>query len=79
MSGSMHTCEMIKMKKITKKTVLGDLIIKHPELAEVFFKHGLPCAMCGMAAGETVEQAAESHGVKVYKLLKDLNKAVKKK
>jgi len=70
---------MIEMKKITKKTVLGNLIIEYPETIEVFFEHGLPCATCQVASEETVEQAAKSHGIKVEKLLKDLNKAIKKK
>jgi len=70
---------MIKMKKITKKTVLGEVVMKHPETAEVFFKYGLPCAMCHLAFEETIEQAAKSHGIKLDKLLKDLNKSIKKK
>ena len=64
---------------ITKDTILGDLIQKHPEAAQVFFSNSLPCAMCHMAAEETIEQAALSHGVDLGKLLKDLNKATKKK
>ena len=70
---------MIKMKKITKKTVLGEVVMNHPETAAVFFKYGLPCAMCHLAFNETVEQAAKSHGIKLNKLLKDLNKATEKK
>ncbi len=53
--------------------------MKHPETAAVFFKYGLPCAMCHLAFGETIEEAAELHGIKLDKLLKDLNKAIKKK
>ena len=64
--------------KITKKTVLGELIANHPETQEVFFSYDLSCAMCHLASGETVEQAAKSHDVKLDKLLKDLNKAIKK-
>ena len=67
------------MEKITKKMVLGDLVINYPKTTEVFFKHGLPCAMCQLASGETIEQAAKSHGINLDKLLKDLNKAIKKK
>jgi len=70
---------MIKMKKITKKTVLGEIVMKHPETAAVFFEYGLPCAMCHLAFNETVEQAAKSYGIKLDKLLKDLNKATEKK
>ena len=67
------------MEKITKKTVLGELIVKHPETQEVFFRYGLPCAICHLASEETVGQAAESHGVKLDKLLNELNKTIKKK
>jgi len=71
---------MIKMKgKITKDMILGDVVSKYPKTAEIFMKHGLPCAMCHLASGETIEQAAELHGVKLDKVLKDLNKAIKKK
>ena len=70
---------MIKMKqKITKDMILGEVIAKYPHTMEVFFKYNLPCAMCHFASGETIEQAAELHDVKLEKLLKDLNKAVKK-
>jgi hybrid cluster-associated redox disulfide protein len=70
---------MIKMKgKITKDMNLGEVITKYPKAIEVFFKYNLPCAMCQLASGETIEQSAEMHGVNLDKLLKDLNKTVKK-
>jgi hybrid cluster-associated redox disulfide protein len=65
-------------EKITKNMVLGDVIANYPGTIEVFFKHGLPCASCQMASGETVEDAAVGHGVNLEKLMKDLNKAAKK-
>lgn len=70
---------MIKMIKITKKMVLGEVILKHPQTIEIFFKHGLPCAMCQLASGETIEQAAKLHKIKLDKLLKDLNNSIKKR
>jgi hybrid cluster-associated redox disulfide protein len=71
---------MIEMKeKITKDTILGEVTRKYPESVEVFMKHGLPCAMCHVAFTETIEQAADSHGIKLETLLKDLNKKVNKK
>jgi hybrid cluster-associated redox disulfide protein len=70
----------VKAKEIiTKDMILGDLMQKHPEAAQVFFNNSLPCAMCHMASDETIEQAAVSHGVDLDSLLKDLNKLVKKK
>lgn len=76
---SKKTSKPAKGNVITRDTILGDLMQKHPEAAQVFFNNSLPCAMCHMAAEETVEQAAVSHGVDLDKLLKDLNKLVKKK
>jgi hybrid cluster-associated redox disulfide protein len=70
---------MIKMEKITKGMVLEEVITKYPKTVEVFFKHGLPCVSCQLASGETVEQATEAHGIKLDKLLKDLNNSIKKK
>ena len=69
----------MKEKKITGDMVLGEVVMEHPETVEVFFRHGLPCAMCNLAMGETVAQGATSHGIKVENLLKDLNEAIKKK
>ncbi len=70
---------MKEKKKITGDTVLGEIVMNHPETIEVFFKHGLPCAMCNLAMGETIAQGAVSHGVKLENLLKDLNEATSKK
>lgn len=77
----MHSCEMIKMKKeiITKDMTLGEVARNYPETVEVFLKHGLPCAMCHVAFVETIEEGAKGHGIKLDLLLKELNKAIKKK
>lgn len=71
---------MIKMKeKITKDMLLGEVVNKYPKAVEVFMKHGLPCAICGAAFSETVEQGAASHEIDIKTLLKDLNKVASKK
>jgi len=72
---------MIRMnkEKITKDMILGEIVSKHPESIDIFFKHGLPCAMCHGAFHETIEQGAISHGIKLKPLLDDLNKILKKK
>ncbi|MFH0929351.1 MAG: DUF1858 domain-containing protein [Candidatus Aenigmatarchaeota archaeon] len=67
------------MGKITKKMVLRDVIEDHPEAVDVLLGSGLHCAMCHMASHETIEQAAEAHGVKLEALLAKLNKAAAKK
>jgi len=72
---------MIKMvkEKITKNMTLGEVVRKYPQTVDVFLNYGLPCAMCHLAFHETVEEGAKSHGIKLDKLLKDLNKSIKKK
>jgi len=66
--------------KITKDMTLGELVAKHPETAEIMFRHGLHCIGCHMAAHETIEQGAAAHGMDgkaIGKMLKELNAAAK--
>lgn len=65
--------------KITKDSKLGDLIGKHPEVIEVFLKHGLHCVGCMAAHYESVGQGAKAHGIDIKKLVKELNDAIEKK
>ena len=71
---------MVVKKKttISKDTPIGEIVSKHPETIEVFFKHNLHCVGCAVAHFETLAQGAEAHGLDVNKLVKDLNKAVEK-
>lgn len=67
------------MDKITKDMIIGEIVNKYPETANVFMKNGLQCIGCMMAMMETLEQGAKSHGIDMEKLLKELNEAVKDK
>lgn len=72
--------KLVKSKqKITKDMLLGEVANKYPKAIEVFLKHGLPCASCGVAFSETIEEGAMMHGIDVISLLKDLNKVASKK
>ena len=64
-------------EKITANMTIGELIQKHPKAAEILFKEGLMCVMCGMAGNETIRQGAEAHGINVKKLVEKLNKGIK--
>ena len=66
---------MVK-EQVTKDTVIGEIINKHPEAIEVMLNHGMHCIGCHVATWETVEQAASSHGIDVEELLKKINKAI---
>lgn len=66
------------MAKITKDMTLGEIMQDYPEAIDVMLNYGLHCVGCHIAFTETIEQGAEAHGIDLGKLLKDMNKAVKK-
>lgn len=59
--------------KITKDLTISQVLEMSPDTANVFVKNGMHCLGCFIASGETVEQAAEAHGIKIDELLKELN------
>ncbi|MDD5417790.1 MAG: DUF1858 domain-containing protein [Candidatus Nanoarchaeia archaeon] len=65
-----------KKNKITKDMNIIEMVQKYPQTVEVLFKHGFHCVGCAMAHYESIEQAAEVHGIDLKKLLNDLNKVV---
>lgn len=67
-----------KKRKITGKMTLDEVIQKHPETAQLFFKHGMTCLGCPMAMHETIEQGCKAHGLDVKKFLAELNKKLQK-
>lgn len=66
---------------ITAKMNVGELLKKYPESAEILFEKGLHCLGCHVSLWENLEEAAAAHGIveeEFEKLLKELNKAIKK-
>lgn len=63
-------------RKITKDSIIGDIVRQYPASIAIFRSHGMGCLGCPSAVGESVEKAAGIHGLEVEQLLADLNKAV---
>ena len=61
------------MVKITKDTIIGDILDIAPQTARVFLAIGMHCLGCPSSRGETVEEACAVHGVDVDKLLAIVN------
>jgi hybrid cluster-associated redox disulfide protein len=61
-----------KIGKITKSTKIGKILKINPKAGEILAEEGLHCAMCPMAAEETLEQACKSYGISTAKILKKL-------
>ena len=61
------------MAKITKDTIIGEILDIAPQPAPLFLSIGMHCLGCPSSRGETVEQACMVHGVDVNALLEQLN------
>ena len=61
------------MGKITKDTLIVELIQANPDAAEILFAHGMHCLGCALAHNETIEQATNAHGEDLEQILKELN------
>ena len=62
--------------KITAEMKVCDVLNIDDEMEAIFQKHGLLCTGCPGAVQETLQEAAEGHGIDVNVLLGDLNKEV---
>ena len=60
-------------QKITKDTVIADVIKINPNAGEILMSYGMHCLGCAIAHGETVGQAAEVHGADLDAMLEELN------
>ena len=60
-------------KKITKDTIIAEVIQINPNAAEILLSYGMHCLGCAIAHGETVGQAAEVHGADLEAMLEELN------
>ncbi|HHX19047.1 MAG TPA: DUF1858 domain-containing protein [Clostridiaceae bacterium] len=59
--------------KVTKDTLIIDIIRIDRNLAGLLMGHGLHCVGCMMANNETLEEACQVHDIDVDFLLNDIN------
>ena len=62
--------------EITKNSIIGDVLDKYPNTAEIFFSIGMHCLGCPASRGETIEEACSVHGANVDELITALNNAI---
>lgn len=67
------------MEKVTKDTIIMDVIQRDMEAARVFFAHGMFCVGCPSASGESIEMASMVHGIDCNALVDALNKFFEEK
>jgi len=59
--------------EIKKEMTIAEAIKLKPQIGAVLMSKGMHCLGCVIAHGETVEQAAEVHGLELEQLLNELN------
>ena len=64
-----ENCEM----KVTKNTLIGDILDYDVETARFFFEIGMHCLGCPASRGESIEQACNVHGTNCDELVEKLN------
>lgn len=61
------------MTKIESDMIIADVLRLDRGLIPIFLRNGLHCLGCPSAAGETIEEACEVHGLDCNKLINELN------
>ncbi len=59
--------------KVTKETVIGEVLKAHPEAIRVLMKYNMGCVACMGATAESIEQGAVMHGIDPEPVVKELN------
>ena len=63
----------VKTMKVTKDTIIGDVLDFNPETAQFFSEIGMHCLFCPHSRGESIEDACFVHGTDAEALVKKLN------
>ncbi len=58
---------------INGKTVIGEIITKHPDSVGVLLNAGMHCLGCPASQAESLEDACAVHGLEVQAVLDALN------
>ena len=61
------------MNKITKDWTIAEVLKENDDLADVLMGFGMHCFSCPISQMETLEEAAQVHGIDLDFLLKKLN------
>ena len=59
--------------KVTKDTIIGDILDADIETAQFFFEIGMHCLGCPHSRGESIEDACAVHGTDADELVKKIN------
>ena len=64
---------MVPTMKVTKDTVIGDVLDACPDTAQFFFEIGMHCLGCPHSRGDSIEAACMVHGTDCDALVEKIN------
>lgn len=64
--------------KVTKDTIIGDILDYNVETAQFFFEIGMHCLGCPHSRGESIEDACIVHGTDADVLVNKINEFLAK-
>ncbi len=59
--------------KVTKDSIIGDVLDNNSGTAQFFFEIGMHCLGCPSSRGESIEQACAVHGTDADELVEKIN------
>ena len=59
--------------KVTKESIIGDILDHDIETARFFFEIGMHCLGCPASRGESIADACEVHGTNADELVDKIN------
>lgn len=59
--------------KVTKESIIGDVLDAAPDTAVFFLEIGMHCLGCPAARGESIADACEVHGTDADELIAKIN------
>ena len=59
--------------KVTKESIIGDVLDADDGTAAFFFEIGMHCLGCPASRGESIEEACAVHGTDADELVKKIN------
>ncbi len=59
--------------KVTKESIIGDVLDFDVETARFFFEIGMHCLGCPSSRGESIEDACAVHGTNADELVEKIN------
>ena len=59
--------------EVTEKTLIGEIVMNHPEAVEVLLSIGMHCLGCPASRMESLEEACMVHGLEAGPVVEAIN------